>query len=253
MRHYDRSYLLSEAKRNEVLTLDEVTRYGRDSFDDPDYVTLYGLAPAGWYGRGARLMARTAVECTRDALADRIGRDVAALARTASTTRPAVVVDPFAGSANTLFWLARHLDARQAIGFELDRGVFDATRRNLAAVDFRAEIRHVGYDLGLRAVTVSADELLVIFVAPPWGDALDAELGLDLRRTQPPVTTIVELIAKLFARQPVLLAIQVHETVRAESIAEVCSRCWSSEVAMYAIDAPGRNHGVVLATLGWRP
>jgi hypothetical protein len=101
-------------------------------------------------------------------------------------------------------------------------------------------------------VTVCAAELLVVFVAPPWGDALDAELGLDLRHTQPPVIAIVELVAKLFAGQPVLLVIQVHETVRAESLAQVRSVCCSSAVVMYALDAPGRNHGVLLATIGWR-
>jgi hypothetical protein len=43
---YDRAYLLSEPKRNDVLTLQEVIRYGTDSFNDRDYVALYGLKPA---------------------------------------------------------------------------------------------------------------------------------------------------------------------------------------------------------------
>jgi len=81
----DRAYLLGAAKRDEILSLQEVEGYGRDSFGDPDYVTIYGLRPADWYARGVRLLGRTAVECTRDRLADRIGRDVAALA--AATAR----------------------------------------------------------------------------------------------------------------------------------------------------------------------
>src|SRR5262249_58205371 len=75
---YDRALLLHGAKRNDVLTLAEVEQYGRDSFADPDYVSIYGMLPKEWYGRGVRLLGRTAVECTRDALGDRIGRDVAA-------------------------------------------------------------------------------------------------------------------------------------------------------------------------------
>jgi hypothetical protein len=42
---YDRAYLLGDAKRNQVLTLEEVERYGAESFGDPDYVAVYGLKP----------------------------------------------------------------------------------------------------------------------------------------------------------------------------------------------------------------
>jgi len=53
---HDREYLLSAAKRNDVLELWEVEQYGRDSFGDPDYVSVYGLPPADWYARGVRLL-----------------------------------------------------------------------------------------------------------------------------------------------------------------------------------------------------
>jgi len=162
----DRAYLLSEAKRNQVLALDEVVQYGLDSFGDPDHVTVFELTPPDWYSRGVRLLARTVVECTRDALALSIAGHVARVARAAP-----VVVDPFAGSANTLYWLARRLDARRAIGFELDDNVFEATRRNLSIVGFEAELTHVDYHAGLSALTVAEDDFLVVFVAPPWGDA----------------------------------------------------------------------------------
>src|SRR5258706_5476328 len=102
---YDRALLLSERKRNDVLSLWEIQRYGRDSYGDPDYVRIYGLAPADWYARGVRLLARTAVECTRDPLADLMGRDIAAVARTATGVAGSTVVDPFAGSGNTLYWI----------------------------------------------------------------------------------------------------------------------------------------------------
>ena len=56
-RRYDRAYLLSSWKRNDVLELAEVERYGRDSYGDPDYVSIYGLRPEEWYARGVRLLA----------------------------------------------------------------------------------------------------------------------------------------------------------------------------------------------------
>ena len=65
---YDRQLLLEGAKRNAVLDLIEVQRYGIESWGDPDYVCIYGLRPADWYGKGIRILGRTAVECTRDEL-----------------------------------------------------------------------------------------------------------------------------------------------------------------------------------------
>src|SRR5260221_315356 len=66
---YDRALLLLGPKRDKVLTLEEVRQYGVDSFSDPDYLRIYGIAPAAWNRQGIGLLGRTAVECTRDALA----------------------------------------------------------------------------------------------------------------------------------------------------------------------------------------
>jgi hypothetical protein len=163
------------------------------------------------------------------------------------------VVDPFAGSANTLYWLARHLQAGRAEGFELDPGVFEATSRNLALLDLDVTLVHSGYEAGLEALRIRDDTLLIVFVAPPWGGALSTTRGLDLRRTQPPVPEIVDLVARTFSRQPVLLATQIYETVVPASLHELTSRFAWSALKRYDINAPGHNHGLVLGTLGWTP
>ena len=106
---HDRALLLHGSKRNEILTLTEVHQYGVDSFADPDYIRLYGMIPAEWYARGVRLLGRTAVECTRDPLGDRIGRDVASVASSLPPQTKFTVIDPFAGSCNTLYWILRHV------------------------------------------------------------------------------------------------------------------------------------------------
>ncbi len=49
---YDRHPLLEGAKRNAVLDLTEVQRYATESLGDPDYVCIFGLRPADWYGEG---------------------------------------------------------------------------------------------------------------------------------------------------------------------------------------------------------
>jgi len=115
---HDRELLLFGAKRNTVLELWEIERYGSDSYGNPDYVSIYGMRPADWHAKGARLLGRTAVECTRDELGDAIAKDVAAIAATCPRTPPTLVVDPFAGSGNTLYWLLRHIPRARGIGFE---------------------------------------------------------------------------------------------------------------------------------------
>jgi hypothetical protein len=86
---------------------------------------------------------------------------------------------------------------------------------------------------------ISADELLIVFVAPPWGDALDPVSGLDLRRTQPSVPAIVDLVARRFSSQKVLLATQVHEKVVAASLTDAVARCQWSQLKIYDINDPG--------------
>jgi hypothetical protein len=208
---YDRWFLLGE-KRNELLALQEVEQYGRDSFGDPDYVSIYGLPPREWYARGVRILGRTAVECTRDRLASRIGRDVAAVTRTGPAGSP-LVIDLFAGSANTLHWIAQHVRARRAIGFELDDAVFALTRANLSAMG----------------------------------------LDIDLRRTQPPVADVADVTTGLLGQRKLLFAIQVFETVEPGSLAELTARFPWFSTMIYDLNIPGQNAGLLLATHGWTP
>jgi hypothetical protein len=143
-RVYGRALLLHGSKRNEMLTLAEIEQYGLDSFADADYISIYGMPPREWYRHGIRLLGRTAVECTRDALGDRIGLDVASVAARMPSNQ-LVVIDPFAGSCNTLFWILRHLPNLEGIAFESDQQVFELTHHNLAALDQRIELVHGDY------------------------------------------------------------------------------------------------------------
>ena len=99
MERYDRRLLLGP-KRHQVLEQWEVERYGADSFGDPDYVAIFGMRPAEWHARGACLLGRTAVECTRDALADAIGRDIARRRGDCAIARPAAGRRPFRRPTN---------------------------------------------------------------------------------------------------------------------------------------------------------
>ena len=250
---FDRRLLLHGAKRNEVLELAEVQAYGQDSYGNPDYVCIYGLNPAAWYAKGIRLLGRTAVECTRDEFADRIGQDVAAVARRWNSPRRPLLIDPFAGSGNTLYWLARHLAVEQGIGFELDPSVFDLTKSNLGALHLPIEVRHSDYQVALNTASPAAGQLIVAFVAPPWGDALDPVSGLDLRQTYPPISHIVDHFSQQFPSAPLLLVIQVHETVTEDSVGDLATRFDWHELKIYDLLTPGSNHGILIGALRWNP
>ena len=246
---YDRWFLLGE-KRNEMLSLQEAQQYGRDSFGDPDYVSVYGLKPHQWYARGVRILGRTAVECTRDPLAALIGRDIAAAARAAPAASP-LVIDLFAGSGNTLYWIKRHTGARRAIGFELDDAVFELARTNLHLMGLDIDLRHDSYQHGLQVLGQPGEDLLIMFVAPPWGHALGDRSGLDLRRTQPPVAEIINTTTGVLGTSKLLFAVQVHERVEPGSLAELTARFPWSKMKVYDINPAGQNHGLLLATWGW--
>ena len=248
---HDRALLLLGPLRNRVLALEAVQQYGRDSFGDADHVSIYGLRPGEWYARGIRLLGRTAVECTRDVLADAIGREVASeVARLAPAPR-ILVLDLFAGSCNTLHWILQHVPAAAGLGFELDPMVFELAGRNLALLGRPIELLHGGYQSLLAERPIPPNTALVVFVAPPWGTALDEKEGLDLRRTVPPVTEVVDRVAGAFPARRLLFVVQVHETLEPASLAEVQRRLERTRLRVFGLDAPGRNHGILLGTHGW--
>jgi hypothetical protein len=45
----------------------------------------------------------------------------------------------------------------------------------------------------------------------------------------------------------------VYDKVEAGSLGEVESLCEWTRRTTYDIDTPGRNHGVLVGTIGWRP
>lgn len=243
---YDRGLLLGP-KRNVVLDLWEVHRYGVDSFGDPDYASIYGLRPAEWYAKGVRLLGRTVVECTRDLLADAIGGDMAAVAGGASAQSEVILIDPFAGSCNTLFWMLEHLPGSRAIGSEVDGAVFELTKRNLSMLGSSIELIHTDHLTALASVNVPDDAIVVAFIAPPWGAGLSPDGVLDLRRTLPPVGEVLDLVRSRFAG-PLVCAIQIYEATEATSLMELAARFNWSAVKSYPLNAPGRNHGILIAS-----
>jgi hypothetical protein len=229
--HYDRDYLPGPEKRNQVIELWEVERFGRDSFGDPDAVSLYGMTPAQWHARGVRILARTALEAVRDPLGDLIGADVARLAAGAPTGSRFGVVDPFAGSASALYSILRHLPGAQGLGFEVEPAIFEMTTRNIASLAAPIRLVHGNFRALLGQHRFPADHRIVAFLAPPWADALSAETGLDLGRTKPPIGEIVDAFEAVYGRNPILFVVEVHERLVPESLADLRMKFNRSELS----------------------
>lgn len=248
---YDRSFLLSPQKRNQVVELWEVEKFGRDSFGDPDAVALYGMRPAEWYGRGVRILARTTLEAVRDPLGNCIGHDVARIAVTTSAGSTLGVVDPFAGSGNALYSILRHLPGAQGIGFEFEPAILDMTMRNLALLDAPIRLFNGDFRALLREHRFPPGQRIVAFLAPPWADALNADTGLNLGLTKPPVGEIIDAFERVYADSPLLYVIEVHERLVPEPLAALRERFEWSEMSIYDLAGPTGRHGVLLGTRRW--
>ncbi len=250
---YDRDFLLSQEKRNQVVELWEVEKFGRDSFGDPDAVALYGMRPAEWYDRGVRILARTTLEAVRDPLGNRIGQDVARIAATAPAGSSPGVVDPFTGSGNGLYSILRHLPGAEGIGFEFESAIFDMTARNLALLNAPIRLFHGDFRTLLSEWRFPAGKRIVAFLAPPWADALNAETGLDLGQTKPPIGEIIDAFERVYADNPLLYVIEVHERLVPEPLTALRERFEWSDVRIYDLAGPTGRHGVLLGTRRWQP
>ena len=249
---YDRDFLLSPAKRNQIIELWEVEKFGRDSFGDPDAVSLYGMRPAEWYAKGVRILARTALEAVRDPLGDRIGRDVARVVATAPPGSVFGVVDPFAGSCNGLYSILRHLPGVEGIGFEAEPTIFEMSARNIASLGAPIRLHQGDYGALVGQHRFLAGHRIVVFLAPPWADALNAATGLDLSRTKPPIREIIADFEKVYAASPIMYVVEVHERLVPEPLAALRAGFEWSELSIYDLAGPTGRHGVLLGTRRWR-
>jgi hypothetical protein len=248
---YQRELLLGP-KRSQVLDLWEVERYGVDTFGDRDHVSVFGMRPVEWYARGIRLFGRTVVECTRDELADAIGTDIASLCPHGLPAAHVRVIDPFAGSANTLYWMLHRLPGAVGFGVELDPSVCALTKKNLAQLTLPIDVVNADYQSALLDVAVPDDLPVVAFVAPPWGNALSKETGLDLRYTTPPILEVVHFLLGHFGRNPLLCAIQMLEATDPASLEEVKDAFDWTAVRLYDLSPTyGRRPGILLGTRHW--
>src|SRR5262249_32740394 len=127
------------------------------------------------------------------------------------------------------------------------------TQQNLAMLRWPVYFKNVDYKAGLETISSTRDQLVVVFIAPPWGNALDIASGLDLGRTKPPIAEIVDFLTHRFQQTSLLCAVQVFEHTQSASLSEVQRRFDWSSLRKYKLNASGHNNGLLLGTRGWAP
>jgi hypothetical protein len=70
------------------------------------------------------------------------------------------VIDPFAGSCNTLYWILRHVARSTGIAFEFDPQVYGLSRRNIAGLDRTIELTQGDYHSLLPARALPPDHAI---------------------------------------------------------------------------------------------
>jgi hypothetical protein len=145
----------------------------------------------------------------------------------------------------------RHLPGAKGIGFEVEPVVFDLTTRNIAHLSAPIELVRGGYKDLVGSRRHPTDHLIVVFLGPPWGDALQPDTGLRLDRTKPPILEIVHDFEQVYGAQPVLYVTEVHEVNEPKALKTVEAAFDWSDLRIYNVNVPGLQHGVLLGTRRW--
>lgn len=225
-----RRSLLDPPLATQALDLAQLRNAARGLCGDPADVRVYGMETDEWYRMGIRLLGRTVVEAVRDPQAAFIAA-AAASTLEAGGFRPSAIVDLFVGSGNLLHHFVRETGASRAVGFDVDPAVLGLTTRNIEILSRtapgiapRLELVAGDWQEGLESVRreVAGGATVMALIEPPWGEAYTID-GLDLRRTSPPIPTVLEALRGIRGPGPLFAVVKTIPAVLAESYAEIAA------------------------------
>jgi len=124
--------------------------------------------------------------------------------------------------------------------------------RNIASLAAPIRLVHGDYRTLLGQYRFPAGHRIVAFLAPPWADALSAGTGLDLGRTRPPVSDVIDDVERVYPDNPMLYVIEVHERLVPQPLAALRRGFDWSELHIYEIAGPTGRHGVLMGTRRWQ-
>jgi hypothetical protein len=194
------------------LTLKEIWRAGEALAGNSDDLQLFGMNPLAWYLLGIRILGRTVVEVTRDRPAQFLAESVAGTLASHGYSI-SDVIDPFVGSGNLFYHFLRATCATYGVGIDVNANILALTERNFSRLRLLGRLRRKSLIFRRQDWTCAGDyfkdRAVLVIIHPPWGDALD-EGGLDLRKTTPPITEILQLVRRHAGSVSVFAMIQTY-------------------------------------------
>ncbi|CAF2008129.1 unnamed protein product [Rotaria socialis] len=231
-----------------LLEYDELAAIGITLFGTIEAASLFGLKPNELFERNIRICARTGIEAVYDAKAVTYGLLLSDFIIKHVPDKQVVVIDPFLGSGNFLYSMAKYTKGYAAFGFDNSHPVYELVVANYAKLNFNAHVFFDDYANVSERVrpfdrTNLKNEMFVIGIAPPWGNGFDFKTGLNLNKTTPPCKHLIETYTKQFADLPIVFVIPLPEKVHEESLTELLSMA-----SFYQIFYKGTRTAVLILT-----
>jgi 16S rRNA G966 N2-methylase RsmD len=241
-----RSELLSSQSR--VLSLDEILFISRSYYGDEGLLSLFGKKPKSFYNMGIRILGRSAIECSIDAHSIGMAKSIKKLKRAFFPREEAVILDLFLGSGNLLYHSAKALGFPPAIGIENNKEIYIHTKNNLKIMGDRCQV-FFGNSLNyIKKMNFPDNKPLIVLIAPPWGQALSFEDGLDLLKTSPPVDEIIASVKHTFSKQRLIFVIQTYEKLVRNSVKCITDQFTYSNEEIIPSIGEGLNTGLLVCS-----
>ena len=211
------------SRGNELASYEDAKRFAAVAFCK--VFSLYGLSIDELWERKIRISCRTLVESAKDEYCHQIVEEQLPVMEQyrAEAAGEVLVFDPFCGSANLLLHVGRFFGRSRCLGWEKSAVVYENTVHardtlGIARAECCIELRSFE-DLSVPDLASLRPGLSnVVIVDPPFGDALDDTLGLDLTRTMPPVTSIIQRWLELTKGARTLFLVKSHLVLNAASL-----------------------------------
>jgi predicted RNA methylase len=203
-----------------ALSADALVQATRAIHGRVDSFKLYNRSITQLLAQEFTILGRTVMECSVDDEARPLAHKIAAEMSCGGNQQECIVADLFLGSGNLGFHLSRTLRPSAVIGFEMTPEVAQATVDNLFRAGTRIQVTRGSYERLLEHRKSLATVPSVFLVDPPWGDAFDPNVGLDLNGINPSIESILKVILDA---QPMAGSTVVFKTDSRNSLADVAS------------------------------
>lgn len=159
-----------------------------------------------------------------------------------------MVIDPFLGSGNQLYHLAKITKAAAAFGFDNNPYICAQTDQNFKKLNFHATCACADYTSVSKFIQPSSKEkqLFLIHLAPPWAGAFSYCTGLNLNKTSPPLNSLVEFYREQFADKLIVFLIIILEKIDEHSMKDLLNYSAFNETLWVKLSEHNTNLGCLV-------